>query len=91
MTDISLSAIVKNYGDIYLSTQDTEHSVEFFEELEILPRIWSDTWITNSKLSLAQIAKIMFCWSHKLPKKFAVAESSASAQMIVDWYNFCYD
>ncbi|CAG8848563.1 18529_t:CDS:2, partial [Racocetra persica] len=33
------------------------------------------TWLANSRLSLAQIAKIMFCWSHKLPQKFAVVEA----------------
>ncbi|CAG8853989.1 30976_t:CDS:2, partial [Gigaspora margarita] len=96
MTDISSSALVKNYGDIYLNTQNIEHTIEFFEELKILPqirfckkckspmhktkdhfRIDNQKWACTSKTACAQIAKIMFCWSHKLPKKFAVAESDA--------------
>lgn len=53
--------------------------------------IRSGTWLARSKLSLAQIAKIMFCWSHKLPQKFAVLETGVSAHSMVDWYNFCRD
>ncbi|CAG8673383.1 11650_t:CDS:1, partial [Racocetra fulgida] len=125
----SSSVLVKTYGDIYLNTPDTERSVQFFEEIEILPRMrfctrcqspmrktkdssridkqkWactsktacgysttlrSGTWLSYSKISLAQIAKIMFCWSHKLPQKFTVAETGVSAQSMVDWYNFCRD
>ncbi|CAG8683460.1 14199_t:CDS:1, partial [Cetraspora pellucida] len=51
----------------------------------------SGTWLARSKLSLTQIAKIMFCWSHKLPQKFAVLETDVSAHSMVDWYNFCRD
>ncbi|CAG8808078.1 19763_t:CDS:2 [Gigaspora margarita] len=51
----------------------------------------SGTWLEKAKLSFEQIAKIMFCWSHKLPQQFAVNESGASARTMVDWYNFCRD
>ncbi|CAG8742937.1 2893_t:CDS:1, partial [Racocetra persica] len=109
----SSSILVKNYGDIYFNTQDTESAVKFFEKLGILSLIrfctkcqkpmrkakdhhrkdnqkWactsktacsysttlrSGTWLANSRLSLAQIAKIIFCWSYKLPQKFAVVEA----------------
>ncbi|CAG8519099.1 15335_t:CDS:1, partial [Racocetra fulgida] len=42
----------------------------------------SETWLAKSKPSLAQIAKIMFCWSHSLPQKFAVFESGISAHIM---------
>ncbi|CAG8712934.1 33433_t:CDS:2, partial [Gigaspora margarita] len=93
--------LVKTYGDIYFNTQDTESAIKFFEGLGILPKlllscgygqtIRSGTWLENSCLSLAQIAKIMFCWSDKLPQKFAACESGVSVQSMVDWYNFCRD
>ncbi|CAG8482656.1 5470_t:CDS:2 [Scutellospora calospora] len=46
--------------------------------------IRSETWLARSKLSLVQIAKIMFCWSHKLPQKFAALESDVSEEKIVE-------
>ncbi|CAG8852805.1 9152_t:CDS:2, partial [Gigaspora margarita] len=33
------------------------------------------TWLAKSKPSLAQIAKIMFCWSYHLPQIFAASET----------------
>ncbi|CAG8781023.1 7091_t:CDS:2, partial [Cetraspora pellucida] len=44
----------------------------------------SNTWLARSNSSLDQIAKIMFCWSHKLPQKFAVVETNVSAHIMVD-------
>ncbi|CAG8678316.1 19869_t:CDS:2, partial [Racocetra fulgida] len=51
----------------------------------------SGTWLANAKLSLSQIAKIMFCWSHKLPQQFIMCETDISTKTAVDWYNFCRD
>ncbi|CAG8857441.1 26530_t:CDS:1, partial [Gigaspora margarita] len=53
--------------------------------------IRTGTWLASSKLSFAQIAKIIFCWSYKLPQKFAVLETGVTPKIMVDWYNFCRD
>ncbi|CAG8600254.1 28615_t:CDS:2 [Gigaspora margarita] len=99
LVQLSISSIlVKTYGDIYFNTQNTEYNFRGNKQKWACTSktacghattIRTGTWLARSKLSFAQIDKIIFCWSHKLPQKFAVLETGVTPKIIVNWYNFC--
>ncbi|CAG8838709.1 38962_t:CDS:2, partial [Gigaspora margarita] len=84
LVQLSISSIlVKTYGDIYFNTKIQNIIPIVIKKMDLYfvtacghaTTIRTGTWLARSKLSFAQIAKIMFCWSHKLPQKFAVLEN----------------
>ena len=49
----------------------------------------SNSWFSNSNLSLENIILITYFWVYRSSEDFVIHELGISNKTIVDWYNFC--